>query len=70
MMILYGVAMPYMVKFGYWKFFPIGVYVKYIPNSKGLGPLILDEKIFKVCPYITLCKTTDLPAGSFLTLGL
>ena len=35
-----------------------------------LGPFVSDKKIFKVFPYMILCKTSDPRAGPFFSLGL
>ena len=51
----------------------------YILNNLGrnspdeatfLGLLVSGKKIFKVFPYMNLCKTSDPRAGPFLTPGL
>ena len=38
---------------------PLGEAMCQISNIKGLGLLLSDKKIFKVFPYMGLCKTSD-----------
>ena len=41
-----------------------------VPNIKDLGLLVLNKKIFKGFPYISLCKTSGPLGGPFLAQGL